>query len=80
MNTNLNFRDLVNSANGSPHQLLTNIEIWNAFSDQITNKLNTPIKNNLEILEISKLISEKLEINQQISLVNLIHTIWWRKT
>ena len=80
INTNLNFEDLINSANGSPNQLLKNIEIWNSFSDQITSKLNTPIKNNMEILEISKLISEKLEIYQQICLVNLIQTIWWRKS
>ena len=31
-------------------------------------------------MEISKLISEKLEIFQQICLLNLIQTIWWRKT
>ena len=80
INKKLNFGDLINSANGSPNKLLKNVEIWNALSDQITTKLNTPIKNNLEILEISKLISEKLEINQQICLVNLIQTIWWRKT
>jgi len=80
INKKLNFGDLINSANGSPNQLLKNVEIWNALSDQITTKLNTPIKNNLEILEISKLISEKLEINQQICLVNIIQTIWWRKT
>ena len=42
--------------------------------------MDSPIKNTLEILEISKLISEKLEIFQQIYLVNLIQTIWWRKT
>jgi len=59
---------------------LKNIEIWNAFSDEIISKLDSPIKNILELLEISKLISEKLEINQQICLVNLIQTIWWRKT
>ena len=59
---------------------MKNIEIWNDFSDEIINKLDTPIKNTLEILEISKLISEKLEIYQQIYLVNLLQTIWWRKT
>ena len=59
---------------------MKNIEIWNNFSDEIINKLDFPIKNSLEILEISKLISEKLEIFQQICLVNLIQTIWWRKT
>jgi len=59
---------------------LKNIEICNDFSDEIINKLVSPIKNSLEILDISKLISEKLEIFQQICLVNLIQTIWWRKT
>ncbi len=80
INTKLKFEDLINSANGSPNQLLKNIEIWNDFSDEIISKLDTPIKNSLEILEISKAISEKLEILQQIYLVNLIQTIWWRKT
>ena len=59
---------------------MKNIEIWNDFSDDIISKLDSPIKNSLEILEISKSISEKLEIFQQICLVNLIQTIWWRKT
>jgi len=80
INTNLNFEDLINSANGSPNQLLKNIEIWHDFSDEIISKLNSPIKNSLEILEISKLISETLENDQQICLVNLLQTIWWRKT
>jgi len=80
INANLKFEDLINSANGSPNQLLKNIEIWNSFSDEIINKLDSPIKNSLEILEISKLISEKLEIFQQVCLVNLIQTTWWRKT
>ena len=79
-NSNLKFDDLINCANGSPNQLLKNIEIWNDFSDEIISKLDSPIKNSLEILEISKSISEKLEILQQICLVNLIQTIWWRKT
>ena len=59
---------------------MKNVEIWNDFSDEIISKLDSPIKHNLEILEISKSISEKLEIFQQICLVNLIQTIWWRKT
>ena len=80
INSNLKFEDLINSANGSPKQLLKNIEIWNDFSYEIINNLGSPKKDSLEILEISKSISEKLEIFQQICLVNLIQTIWWRKT
>ena len=80
INSKLKFEDLVNSANGSPGQLLKNIEIWNELSDEIKDKLDFPLKNNIEILEISKLISEQLEIYQQICLVNFIQIIWWRKT
>ena len=75
----LKFQDLINSSNGSPGQFLKNIEIWNELSDEITNKLDSPIKNSLEILELSKSISEQLEIDQQICLVNFIQIIWWRK-
>ena len=32
------------------------------------------------MLELSKIISEQLEIDQQICLVNFIQIIWWRKT
>ena len=80
INSNFKFEDLINSANGSPNQLLENIEILNDFSDENISKLDSPIQNSLEILEISKLISEKLEIYQQIYLVNLIQNIWWRNT
>ncbi len=80
INTKIKFEDLINSANGSPNQLVKNLEIWNNIADEILIKLDFPIKNSLEILQVSKLISEKLEIYQQMCLVNLIQTIWWRKT
>ena len=80
INKKLNIQDLINSANGSPVQLLNSIEIWNELSVEITDKLYSPIKNGLEILEVSKLISEQLEIYQQICLVNIIQIIWWKKT
>ena len=76
----LKIEDLINSANGSPGRLFNNIEIWHELSDEISNKLNSPLKNSLEILEVSKLISEKLEIHQQINLINCLQFIWWRKT
>ena len=80
INRVLKTKDLLNSANGSPEQLLKNIEIWNELSHEITSKLESPIKNSLEILEVSKLISEQLEVYQQVYLVNIIQIIWWRKT
>ena len=71
---------MVNLANGSPGKLLRNIEIWNEISDDIIYKLDLPLKNHIEILKISKLISEKLEIYQQICLIEFLQHIWWRKT
>ncbi len=80
INKKLILDDLVSSANGSPAQFLNNIEIWNELSDEIKSKLDSPIKDSLEILEIAKLIYEQLEIYQQICLVNFIQIIWWRNT
>ena len=77
---NLKLEDLIISANGSPGQLLKNIEIWNDLSDEIIRKLDSPINNIQEILELSKVISEQLAIDQQIYLVNFIQIVWWRKT
>ena len=76
----IDFQDLVNSCNGSPEKILNNIKFWNKFSVEIISKLEFPLKNNLEILKISKLISEELEVDQQIYIINLIQQIWWRKT
>ena len=80
INKNLNFQDLVNLANGSPGKLLNKIQIWNELSDDILVKLETPLNNELEIFKISKLITERLEIFQQISLIEYLQFLWWRKT
>ena len=80
INKKLNFQDLVNYANGSPGKLLKIFEIWNEFSNEITGKIDNPLKDSLEIIELSKLISEQLDIDQQIYLVNFIQLIWWKKT
>lgn len=76
----LNVQDLINSANGSPSKFLKNINIWSKLSSDLSEKINYPFKNNLEILKISKIISEQLEIYQQIFLINFIQIKWWRET
>ena len=76
----LNLQDLVNSGNGSPGNILKKIEMWSEISDEIINKLDLPLRNTLEIFKVSKLITEELEIHQQIYLIQLIQQIWWSKT
>ena len=80
IDTKFKLEDLINFSNGSPGKLLKNIEILNALPDEITDKLNSPIKSSLKILEVSKLITENLEIRQQICLVNLMQINWWKNT
>lgn len=80
INKNLNFQDLVNLSNGSPGNLLSKIQILNELSQEILEKLESPLKEEIEIFKISKLISEELEIFQQITLIEYLQYIWWRKT
>ncbi len=76
----LNLKYLITSANGSPGKLLNNIKIWNELPIQIKNNLDFPLNDTLEILKISKLISEELEIDQQIFLINFLQKKCWEKT
>ena len=76
----LNLQDLIYYANGSPGQILNNIQIWKEIPNEIKDNLNFPLNNDLEILTIAKLITEKLEIDQQIFFVNFLQNKWWKKT
>ena len=76
----LNLEDLINSANGSPGKILNNIKMWNELSYEIKDNLDFPLSDNLEIIKISKIITEELEIDQQVFLINFIQKKWWRKT
>ena len=76
----LNLKDLINSANGSPGKLLNDIKIWNELPIEIKNNLDFPLNDTYEILKISKVISEELEIDQQIFLINYLQKKCWEKT
>ena len=59
---------------------MNKIQILNEVSDEILEQLESPLKKEIEIMKISKLISEQLEIFKQISLIEYLQYIWWRKT
>ena len=74
------YKDFIKLANGSPRKMLNNIKIWNELPNEIKDNLEIPLRDNLKIFKISKLISEQLEINQQIFLINVIQNKWWEQT
>ena len=76
----LDIQYLINSSSGSPGKLIDNLKILDAIPEEIQRSLDLPITDYLKILQTSKLISEKLEINQQIFLINFIQNKWWVKT
>ena len=76
----LNIENLINSSNGSPGKILDNIKMWNELSNEIKDNLDSLFSDNLKILKMSKTITEELEIDQQIFLVNFIQKQYWEKT
>ena len=60
--------------------MLNDIKIWNELPNEIKENFEFPLSDNLEILKISKIISEELDINQQIFLINFIQQKYWVKT
>ena len=59
---------------------MNDIKIWNELPIKIKNNLNFPLQDNLEILKLSKIIAEELEIHQQLFLINFLQKKYWKKT
>ena len=76
----LNLQDFINSANGSPGKILEDIKLWKELPNEIKEKLDFPLSDNLEILKLAKIISDELDIDQQIFLINFIQQKYWAKT
>ena len=76
----LNFQSFINSANGSPGKILKDIKLWNELPNEIKENLDFPLSDNLEILKITKIISEELDFDQQMFLINFVQQKYWAKT
>ncbi len=76
----LNLQNFINLANGSPGKILKDIKLWNELPNEIKEKLDFPLSDNLEILKITKIISEELNIDQQMFLINFVQQKCWAKT
>ena len=76
----LDLHDLIISANGSPGKVINDIRTWNEIPSEIKENLDFPLIDNVEILKSAKIISEKLELDQQIFLINFLQRKCWVKT
>ena len=76
----LNLQSLINSANGSPGKILKDIKLWNELPNEIKENLDFPLSDSLEIIKITKIISEELDFDQQMFLINFVQQKYWAKT
>ena len=76
----LNLQSFINSANGSPGRILKDIKLWNELPNEIKENLDFPLSDNLEILKITKIISEELNFDQQMFLINFVQQKYWANT
>ena len=76
----LNLQSFINSANGSPGRILKDIKLWNELPNEIKENLDFPLSDTLEILKITKIISEELDFDQQMFLINFVQQKYWAKT
>ncbi len=76
----INLKDFITTANGSPGKILKDIKHWNELPNEIKENFDFPLSDNLEILKFAKIISEGIDIDQQIFLINLVQKKCWAKT
>ena len=76
----LNLQIFINSANGSPGKILKDIKLWKELPSEIKENLDFPLSDNFEILKIAKIISDELDIDQQMFLINFLQQKCWAKT
>ena len=76
----LNLQSFINSANGSPGRILKDIKLWNELPNEIKENLDFPLSDNLEILKTAKIISEELDFDQQMFLINFLQQKYWAKS
>ena len=70
---------LVMISNGSPGKLLKNIQAWNELPNGIWDALKRLPNSNIENLSLARNITENLDVEQQLWLINLFQQFLWSK-
>tara|TARA_Y100001968_G_scaffold279241_1_gene275046 strand:+ start:28 stop:987 length:960 start_codon:yes stop_codon:yes gene_type:complete len=72
-------KDLIEFSYGSPGRYLTNIQYWIDISIELRQKLEIKLTNKIEVLTLAKQITDELNIEQQLWLINFQQNIIWEK-
>ena len=76
---NESIKDLITFSDGSPGKYLTNLQNWFNISNALQQKLDIKLTNQIEVLKLAKVITDELNIEQQLWFINFQQNIIWEK-
>ena len=72
-------RELIDFSCGSPGRYMTNLQFWLSFSSPLRQKLEIQLTNPIELLKLAKEITDELNIEQQLWLIDFQQNRAWKK-
>ena len=72
-------QDLIAFSDGSPGKYLKNLQYWSDISIALQQKLELKLTNKFELLKLAKKITDELNIEQQLWLINFQQNKIWEK-
>ena len=75
--TNKKIKELISFSNGSPGKYLTNLESWLNIPENLRKKLSFQLNDQIQALTLAKEITEELNIEQQLWLINFQQNSIW---
>tara|TARA_B100000965_G_C19577060_1_gene751801 strand:+ start:1050 stop:2009 length:960 start_codon:yes stop_codon:yes gene_type:complete len=76
---NEKIQDLITFSNGSPGKYLINLQYWLDISSATNETLEIKATNKISVLKLAKKITEELNIEQQLWLINFNQNIIWER-
>tara|TARA_Y100001968_G_scaffold237995_1_gene221306 strand:- start:246 stop:1205 length:960 start_codon:yes stop_codon:yes gene_type:complete len=76
---NETIRELIAFSNGSPGQYLANIKFWLDIPSSFRHTLITKLSDQIEALKLAKAITDELNIEQQLWIIDFQQNIHWNK-
>ena len=77
--TNERIKELIDFSHGSPGRYLINLQFWLGISSSLRQKLEIKFDNQIELLKLAKEITDELNIEQQLWLVDFEQNRVWIK-
>ena len=77
--TNEKMKELIDFSHGSPGRYLINLQFWLGISSSLRQKLEIKFDNQIELLKLAKEITDELNIEQQLWLVDFEQNRVWIK-